>query len=299
MNAVAHLAPEGFEEELAAELGPGVIARHGRLFLARRPEREPSWVRNTWLELATAEVASIGEAAKLLRAIQRNWHPYAFHLHRRTQLLADKLPPIRFRPLRFPSPAPAAPLGAYAFLEKGTLLHSRSCSSPFPNGEIIFEEDHENPPSRAYLKLWDAFTRLGVHPGPGDRCIDLGSSPGGWTWVLATLGAEVHSVDRADLDPRVAAMPGVRFERGSAFAVDPRHVDEPYDWLFSDIICYPGRLLEMIERWRAAKAAKRFVCTLKFQGATDHAVTRRFAAIPGARVVHLFHNRHELTFLLA
>ena len=41
----------------------------------------------------------------------------------------------------------------------------------------------------------------------------------------------------------------------------------------------------------------RIVCTLKFQGETDHATTRAFVAIPGARLLHLFHNKHELTFL--
>ena len=30
---------------------------------------------------------------------------------------------------------------------------------------------------------------------------------------------------------------------------------------------------------------------------TDHAIVREFAAIPGASVLHLHHNKHELTFL--
>jgi 23S rRNA (cytidine2498-2'-O)-methyltransferase len=43
---------------------------------------------------------------------------------------------------------------------------------------------------------------------------------------------------------------------------------------------------------------KNFVCTLKFQGETDHDSAAAFAAIPGARLLHLHHNKHELTFLL-
>jgi 23S rRNA (cytidine2498-2'-O)-methyltransferase len=39
------------------------------------------------------------------------------------------------------------------------------------------------------------------------------------------------------------------------------------------------------------------VCTIKFQGATDHDAAAAFAAIPGGRVMHLFHNKHELTFV--
>ncbi len=295
LGATAYLAPDGFEAELATELGT-VRARHGRLLLADGPPRPAAWAQNVWLDPRRAEVASIGDANRLLRAIQRNWAPYAFHLHRRTQLLVEKLPPIRFRPVAFPAPAPAAPLGSFCFLDEHTLLYSAACSSPFPNGEPTFVEDHTGPPSRAYLKLWEAFTRLGVRPGPGDRCLDLGSSPGGWTWVLAGLGAEVTSVDKADLAPAVSALPNVRFERGSAFAVEPEKIAPPYDWVFSDVICYPRRLLGLVERFLAAGAARRFVCTLKFQGETDHQTARAFAAIPGSTLFHLAHNRHELTW---
>ena len=34
-----------------------------------------------------------------------------------------------------------------------------------------------------------------------------------------------------------------------------------------------------------------------FQGSEHYAAIERFAALPGSRVVHLFHNRHELTWL--
>jgi 23S rRNA (cytidine2498-2'-O)-methyltransferase len=70
------------------------------------------------------------------------------------------------------------------------------------------------------------------------------------------------------------------------------------DWLFSDIICYPSRLLGLVRRWLDAGLACNFVCTLKFQGETDHETARAFAAIPGAQLFHLHHNKHELTFAL-
>jgi 23S rRNA (cytidine2498-2'-O)-methyltransferase len=137
---------------------------------------------------------------------------------------------------------------------------------------------------------------LGERPGPGDLCLDLGSSPGGWTWVLQQLGARVISVDKAPLDPRVAALPGVEFRQQSAFALEPRAISG-INWLFSDVVCYPRRLLALVERWLAEGTCRRFVCTIKFQGPTDHETARHFAAIPGSRLLHLHHNKHELTWI--
>src|SRR5690606_4355297 len=139
--------------------------------------------------------------------------------------------------------------------------------------EARFVEDADGPPSRAYLKLWEAFTRLGVRPAPGERCLDLGASPGGWTWVLAELGARVTSVDKAPLDPRVAGRPEVEVRQESAFGLDPAEVGD-VDWLFSDVICYPERLLGLVRRWMASGRVRRLVCTVKFQGATDHTTVR-------------------------
>jgi 23S rRNA (cytidine2498-2'-O)-methyltransferase len=237
----------------------------------------------------------VKQAADALRAIQRNWAGYAATHHRRSALIAEKLPPVKARPLVFPEPAPTGHLGAWTLLAPDRLLASPTKTSPFVNGAVSFVEDREGPPSRAYLKLWEALTRLGRHPGPGETCLDLGAAPGGWTWVLAKLGATVAAVDKAPLDAAVAAMPGVTMRAESAFGLDPR-AEPKVDWLFSDVICYPSRLLSLVQRWIAADAARNFVCTLKFQGETDHATAEAFAAIPGAVLFHGAHNKHELTF---
>jgi 23S rRNA (cytidine2498-2'-O)-methyltransferase len=208
-------------------------------------------------------------------------------------LIAERLPPVKASPLVFPASAPASHLGGWTLLSANRMLASPVKSSPFVNGECHFVEDHIGPPSRAYLKLWEALVRFGRWPGAGEQCLDLGASPGGWTWVLAKLGADVTAVDKAPLDPGVAAMPGVTQRLDSAFALPP----EPVDWLFSDVIAYPDRLLALVRRWIDGGAARNVVCTIKFQGPTDHDSAEAFAAIPGGRVMHLFHNKHELTFL--
>lgn len=291
----AYLAAEGFVPELLAELGDA-FATFGRLALALGPPRAAAWAQNTWLDPVLIPIASIGDGAKALRRIQRNWALYAFHLHRRAALIEAKLPPVKARPIRFMTPLPAAPLGSWTLLDSGTMIAAAQCSSPFRHGELAFVEDKASPPNRAYLKLWEAFTLLQVGPEPGARCLDLGASPGGWAWVLQRCGARVIAVDKAPLAPAVARLPNVEFRRASAFALDPTSVG-PIDWFFCDVVCYPTRLLKLVQRWLASGLARRFVCTLKFQGETDHATARAFAAIPGSRLIHLSHNKHELTWI--
>jgi 23S rRNA (cytidine2498-2'-O)-methyltransferase len=216
--------------------------------------------------------------------------------HRRAALIQDALPKVSARPIEFGAAPPTAPLGSWTLLDKDTILAAPQCTSPFPNGEMRFVEDRAAPPSRAYLKLWEVLTLLGQRPKKGEVCLDLGASPGGWSWVLQGLGAHVIAVDKAPLAPHIAKLPNVELRRESAFALDP-HAVGPVDWLCSDIVCYPKRLYALVMRWLEAGTARRFVCTIKFQGATDFAAMRGFAAIPGSRLMHLHHNKHELTWV--
>ncbi len=277
------------------ELGEAAIETHGRLVLAASPPCGVAWVANIWRAPQILHVASIGDAAKQLRAIQRNWSLYSFAHHRRAALIAEKLPKVSAKPLAFGDPAPSAPLGSWTLLDPTTVLASPSCSSPFPQGEVAFVEDRA-PPSRAYLKLWEAFTLLGARPQPGEICLDLGASPGGWSYVLAKLGARVIAIDKAPLDRQVLALPGVEQRQESAFALAPRDIG-PVDWLFSDVVCYPKRLLALVEKFLAAGTVRNFLCTIKFQGETDFATQARFAAIPNSRLLHLHANKHELTWI--
>ena len=298
MIGSAYLAAEGLEQPLLEELeraGVPIQAWHGRLALSPAPPHPAAWALDVWTAPQEHPAPSVKAAADTLRGVQRNWSAYAAGHHRRMALITERLPPVRALPLRFPAPAPTSHLGAWTLLEPDRLLLSPAKASPFPGGECRFQEDHLGPPSRAYLKLWEALTRLGERPGPGDRCVDLGASPGGWTWALAQLGARVRAVDKAPLDPRVAALPGVEQVLDSAFALPP----EPADWLFSDVIAYPPRLLGLVERWIAAGCVRRIVCSVKFQGPTDAEAAAAFASLPGGRLAHLFHNKHELTFFWA
>jgi 23S rRNA (cytidine2498-2'-O)-methyltransferase len=290
----AYLAPEGFVKQVAAEL-KGVQAVHGRLVIASGRPQSSHWAQNTWLKPRTLQIRSIADGAKALRAIQRNWVVYSFRWHRRATLIQERLPHVSAHPLRFPEPAPQAPLGSWTLLAPDLVLASPQCSSAFAHGEMRFVESKQGPPSRAYLKLWETFTLIQRMPAAGELCLDAGASPGGWTWVLQQLGARVLAVDRTQPALEIMRLPGVTFRKADAFSIRPEH-DGPYDWIFCDMACYPEKLFEWICRWLDSGKCRNFVCTVKFQGDNHYGIIEAFDAVPDTTLLHLFHNKHELTW---
>jgi 23S rRNA (cytidine2498-2'-O)-methyltransferase len=299
----AYLAAGDHIPTLAEELrraGVSVRAVHGRLFISDDEPVDASWAVNTWYDAVELPISSIGDAATQLRARQRSWALYAPTHRGRASLIAGKLPPLSGRPLRPGEHAPTSPLGSWTLLRPDLILASERCSSPFPHGEVPLAELKVGPPNRAYRKLWEAFVVLDRFPSPGDVAVDLGASPGGWTWLLAELGCRVIAVDKAPLDPAVAAIDGVEWQGRNAFGLEPIELvdDRPPAWVCSDIACYPERLFTLIDRWRQLDPAPALIFSVKFQGTTDHAVVDRLRDLPGARLVHLHHNKHELTLLM-
>lgn len=291
--STAYLAPPGLENDLREEL-TDVTHTFGRLIIAKGPRQKVFWVQNVWLDPAFVEIESIGDAAKKLRALQRNWWPYSFQHHRRLDLIRAKLPHIEPKPLAFLAKVPSSPLGSFTLADENTLLYASSCESPMPNGEWNFVEDKLGPPSRAYLKLWEFFTRFGVKPEPSDTCLDLGASPGGWTSVLAGMTKKVIAFDRSELDPKVAALTNVEFIAKDAFKVDLKDYPEA-SWILSDVVCYPEKLHERVSQLISDFPNKKYVFTVKFQGHNHLEIVRKFGELPGA-LVHLHANKHELTW---
>jgi 23S rRNA (cytidine2498-2'-O)-methyltransferase len=281
----------------AAGIKPKKMECQGDLILVDGFRRKPVWARNVWGSVERIEFGSVTDAIKLLRAMDLRWVVQPHLLHRRAALIAQGLSTPEAKPLRFPQDRmPERPLSHFMLLSEHELLASSHCAQTVPEGEMTFVDDGESRPSRAFLKLWEAFTRLGRMPCIGERCVDLGSCPGGWTGVIAALGAKVLSVDRTEIDASVLAMPGVEFVRGDAFGVDPS-AHGAFDWVFSDLICEPGKLLELARRWLQAQPEASFLFSVKFKGETDHRVLGAFRAIPGSVLIHLNANKHEVTWV--
>ena len=168
----AYLAAEGLMDPLLNEL-EGVTSVHDQLILSTQPAKNAFWAQNVWRNPQFLNIKSINDAANQLKALQRNWCLYSYTLHRRAQLILEKLTPINSKPICFPSSISAYPLGSFTLLDENTLLASADCSSPFPNGEAHFIEDKNGPPNRAYLKLYEALTLSGIIPKSGDFCVDV------------------------------------------------------------------------------------------------------------------------------
>ena len=265
------------------------------------PQELPYWARTTFLKPFILHFDSIGEAASVLKEIQRNWAPYQYQNFRRAALIQDKLPYINLKVRKFPVEIPKSPIGVYTLIDDKTILASALTSSYIPAGRIEFVEDHENPPSRAYLKIQESLTMARLLfdaelPGSESRCFEAGACPGGWTWVLVNLGSQVYAVDRAELAPSLMGNPLVTFQAHDAFTLKPEDIGK-CDWVFSDVICYPERLLEWVKVWLDSGLTKNMICTIKMQGEIDYEVVKQFAAIPDSRVVHLNYNKHELTWI--
>ncbi len=289
-----YLAPPGLENNLRKELG-NICHEYGRLFITEAPPQKAYWAQNIWLNPQIIYFDSISSAAKKLQKLQKLWSLYPYKNIRRATLISEKLPYFPTRPLTFPSKVPNSPLGSWTLLDANTLLASPSCSSLFPQGEVHFQET-KIPPSRAYLKLWESLTRSGIHPIAGDTCLEVGASPGSWTWVLQSLGANVIAVDRAPLAPAISSLPRVNFMKKDAFSITPEDFPE-LDWIFSDLICYPQKLLTWVKQWIDTGAEINCICTLKFQGEVEPGIIEEFKKIEESHIVHLFHNKHELTWI--
>lgn len=290
-----YYAPHDWMRHVISEVGPG--RRYGPFYYSPDAAPPSVWAAATWAPLYEIRYKSIKDAAKSLRALGKWWYPVLWTLHGRGKLIAAELSCLKEQDRAFPSTVPATSLGAFTLLDETTILASPAVNNPFPGAHPHFVENHVDPPSSAYLKLQEALTRLRWLPGPRDLCLDAGACPGGWTWVMASLGARVKAIDRAPLDSRLDRYPGVSFQKGNAFACKPAP-DEGYSLIASDVICYPQALWEWFSELWAKGAAPRYILTIKMQKEPDWETIARFASIPGGRVYHGAYNKHELTFMV-
>lgn len=292
--AVYVVKPE-FIKELSQELGTVSTVIEDLVFSPNK-KLNVCFAQDIWLEPHIVTFQSISEAVKILRQAGKFWYVHPISHIRRSRLIEEQLrkcPPLE---QHFPISAEVPAIGAFSLLDQNTLLYSAKRLKKWPKGECYFIEDKVNPPNRAYLKLWEALHILDKYPEFGQTALDLGASPGGWTYVMHSLGAEVTAVDKAELSPQINALPRVHFLQQSAFALEPEKLEETYDWVLSDVACYPDRAYDLIKRWIASGKARQMIFTIKLQGETDLESIKKFQSIPNSFITNLHYNKHEATF---
>jgi len=142
----------------------------------------------------------------------------------------------------------------------------RSLISSFPRGEVPLADD-KSAPSRAFTKLVESEQRLGRRIERGQTCVDLGASPGSWSYVPIQRGASVIAIDRSELREDLMRNPRLHFEVADAFKYKP---PQTVDWLVCDVIAAPQRSMDLLLEWLREKRMRNFIVTIKFKGHEDY-----------------------------
>ncbi len=285
-----------FDKELRSELsflGGKITGESKKCYWVEGARAAPAWADCVWNDVQALEVESIADAQKKLRSISKSWKYFGDHLFRRGALIAEKLGSPKSGEVIFPSIMDGRDLPAFTMAASNLIYYSTRINRPTADGSIPFVENRSVPPSRAYLKLWEALTVMGDWPQLGEQAIDLGAAPGSWSWVISELKANVLSIDRAPLDPKILKSKFVQSQQGDAFSVKPVAMD----WVFSDVICFPEKLYEYVLTWIDSGLCEKFVCNVKFTGEVDPAVVDKFRKLPNSRVMHLLNAKKEITWM--
>jgi 23S rRNA (cytidine2498-2'-O)-methyltransferase len=257
------------------------------------------WVLDTWVA-EELQFVSISDATAKLRKINPKWSYVGGVNFRRGKLIADGLR------VREPSPIGMSEIsarrpwlgGVFTLGDQNMLYYGNSSDKGiFAGGKIAIVEDRTGPPSRAYLKLCEVLQLTSRSITQADSVLDLGATPGGWSFVAATLGARVEMVDRSPPDAGLLRrFPHIRFHKGDGLNPPPELLRSA-SVILSDMACEPAKLLISVLQWLKESSIQLMVCTLKFHGKSDKALIRQFANIEGSRIYHLSHNGHELTWV--
>ena len=162
-------------------------------------------------------------------------------------------------------------------------------------------------PSRSAVKLAEAFLEFAPMRRfePGLTAVDLGASPGGWSWQLAQRGFMVTAVDNGPMDAKLLDSGQVKHRREDGFRYRPA---DPVAWMVCDMVESPSRIAQLVARWLAEGWCRESIFNLKLpmkkrweelercRGIIDEALGGGGYYL---RFKHLYHDREEVTGYLA
>jgi 23S rRNA (cytidine2498-2'-O)-methyltransferase len=312
---------EGFEAFLAQELGPDAVVLGPALVSSRRRKPlEPAFARAVFQVAGVVDgaldspesAARLAEGLGALRAPALHlqaWVPDADRLNGLTALSRELEQRVAqalggaTSEVAQARPAPSAWLGQLC------VLSSQRCAfgaipvvealTLAPGGRARMQRA-SSAPSRAAMKVEEALAWLGLSPGRGETCVDLGAAPGGWTERLLQRGARVTAVDPAKMAPHLARHPKLAHAQQSAFEYAP---EEPVDWLFCDMAWRPLEVAQLLAKWARRGWALHLVANLKLPMKDKLPIVERARATLSdggwkhVRVRQLYHDRDEVTVI--
>lgn len=315
-DLVAELAATGLPARLAC---PGLVVARGRLpsspfVFERQRLPEAAWLEEAALKPVGDETLAVLTAK--LRAGGARWSEHVMatdtELSERAagfartviRLIEKQYPDVAARHVMRPR-EPGILMLQLCRAPDG-LWHSTapfsSLSCPWPGG-IARIKDDPRAPSRSYLKLEEAFERMGESPVAGQTAVDLGAAPGGWSLALVKRGCHVTAVDNGPLrlPPPEPGWGRLSVLRANGITFEPR---APVDWLVADMLVAPGVALGLLRRWMGRRLMRRFVVNVKLpQQQAFAALQPVLAFLRGVAKTHatevrqLFHDRREVTVM--
>jgi 23S rRNA (cytidine2498-2'-O)-methyltransferase len=179
-------------------------------------------------------------------------------------------------------------------------------AAPWPMG-IARLRMPSGSPSRSTLKLAEAFMQFvpGREFEPGLTAVDLGASPGGWSWQLVKRGFHVVAVDNGPMDAALLDTGQVKHRRTDGFHYTP---PDPVDWMVCDMVESPSRIAALVARWIGEGWCRECIFNLKLpmkkrweevercRGLIDEALGGGGYFL---RFKQLYHDREEVTGYLA
>jgi 23S rRNA (cytidine2498-2'-O)-methyltransferase len=179
-------------------------------------------------------------------------------------------------------------------------------SSPWPMG-IPRMRMPSGSPSRSTLKLAEAMQEFlaGRAFEPGTTAVDLGASPGGWTWQLVHRGFMVTAVDNGAMDAQLLESGQVKHRRDDGFHYTP---PDPVALMVCDMVESPSRIAHLVARWISQGWCRETIFNLKLPMKKRYEELQRCRAIIDEdlggggyflRMKQLFHDREEVTAYLA
>lgn len=162
-------------------------------------------------------------------------------------------------------------------------------------------------PSRSTLKLEEAIHWFlpdeHQHFKAGMSAVDLGASPGGWSWQLVQRGLLVTAIDNGPMDDKLMQSGMVEHYKTDAFTFRPV---KPIDWLVCDMAERPLHVSKLIARWLTDRDCKNVIFNLKLPMKKRLAAVRECKSLLEqschqsniqctVRMKHLYHDREEIT----